>query len=524
MFARLAVQAKAAASDGPRGISARPSTRPIAVSDPSDRHEREADRIADEVMSGAASAKAACGCHGGAGPSRIQAKSVSVSASVGQVPATVVDAALGSPGQALPAATREHMESRFGHDFRDVRIHDNSAAAESSRALRARAYTAGSSIVFGAGQYQPSSPSGQRLIAHELAHMIQQREHGSTPVIQRSITLTDPGGTPPHPPGAMGPFPSKAFTLRGWLQTLCPDGNWNVDGATGVVDSPDRGTFCAAATAAGRAHVSTTAHRTSCQCLCELTAPGSRTVAVQIDENLTIGATRHALVPQGEAATAHISATDKISGFTGRSFVGITGAGATAPLAGAGRTQTIPDPPWIIFGHEVCGHARLQTGPMGATAVGHSATQAGNVTTVDIENRIRREHSTIASSLGIRRGTFNARNAAGIMTEHTGSILAAGPGDTIATIATRCGIAAPIIDHIWRFNGDRVTAATVGTLAAAEQLLIEGIDWHEVITGETMASIATMWGVPEASLRRANPSIVAPFTVRRGDRLLIPAS
>src|SRR5262249_54513689 len=158
---------------------------------------------------------------------------------------------------------------------------------------------------------------------------------------------------------------------------------------------------------------------------------------------------------------------------------GLVGAGATSPVSGSGRSQVIPDPPWIIFGHEVCGHARLQTGPMGPTAVGHSTTAAGNETTVDIENRIRREHSTTANSLGIRRGTFNAQTTTGSMTQHSGAVLTAGASDTIPIIATRCGIAAPVTDHIWRFDGSRITAATVGTLAAGERLLIEGIDWHE---------------------------------------------
>jgi hypothetical protein len=83
-------------------------------------------------------------------------------------------------GQPLPASTRAFFEPRFGYDFRQVRIHTNARAAETTQALNAQAFTVGCDIVFGAGQYAPETASGQRLIAHELAHTIQQgssKEH-----------------------------------------------------------------------------------------------------------------------------------------------------------------------------------------------------------------------------------------------------------------------------------------------------------------------------------------------------------
>jgi len=66
------------------------------------------------------------------------------------------------------------MEPRFGHDFGQVRVHTGEQAAESARAVSALAYTVGSDLVFGAGQYAPGTSEGQRLIAHELAHVVQQ--------------------------------------------------------------------------------------------------------------------------------------------------------------------------------------------------------------------------------------------------------------------------------------------------------------------------------------------------------------
>ena len=96
------------------------------------------------------------------------------SAGVGNVP-PVVHSVLNSPGRPLDAPTRGFMESRFGHDFSQVRIHADAQAAESARAVSAHAYTVGQDVVFGAGKYQPETNGGRRLLAHELAHTIQQR-------------------------------------------------------------------------------------------------------------------------------------------------------------------------------------------------------------------------------------------------------------------------------------------------------------------------------------------------------------
>jgi hypothetical protein len=78
-------------------------------------------------------------------------------------------------GQPLPDATRARMESHFGQDFSEVRVHTDSKASASAESLAARAYTFGSQIVFRNGLYVPESTAGQRLLAHELAHVVQQR-------------------------------------------------------------------------------------------------------------------------------------------------------------------------------------------------------------------------------------------------------------------------------------------------------------------------------------------------------------
>lgn len=85
-----------------------------------------------------------------------------------------VHEALRSPGAPLDPATRAAMETRFGHSFADVRVHTGGKADESARAIDAAAYTAGNSVVFGAGRYAPHTSEGNKLLAHELAHVLQQ--------------------------------------------------------------------------------------------------------------------------------------------------------------------------------------------------------------------------------------------------------------------------------------------------------------------------------------------------------------
>jgi len=156
----------------------------VRVSEPYEPAEREADRAADAVMRGElAAAGAAPG--GGAPVQRMcaeceeeqkatvqaqRAESGSAAASGG-----VTDlAGLDGRGESLPGALRGEFEPRFGRDFGDVRVHADGRAARSARALDANAYTYGRHIVFGAGQFDPGSARGRRLIAHELAHVVQQ--------------------------------------------------------------------------------------------------------------------------------------------------------------------------------------------------------------------------------------------------------------------------------------------------------------------------------------------------------------
>src|SRR4051794_32570705 len=85
----------------------------------------------------------------------------------------VVGSGGGSP---LPSDLRADMETRLGHDFGDVRVHTDSRAHESAQAVGAHAYTVGSNVVFQRDRYDPSSDEGRQTLAHELTHVVQQRQ------------------------------------------------------------------------------------------------------------------------------------------------------------------------------------------------------------------------------------------------------------------------------------------------------------------------------------------------------------
>jgi hypothetical protein len=106
----------------------------------------------------------------------------------------IVHEVLRSPGQPLDAAARDFMEPRFGHDFSGVRVHADAKAAESARATNALAYTVGREVVFDAGQFAPHTYSGRMLLAHELAHVVQQQSAGESAEL-RTFRISEPGDT-----------------------------------------------------------------------------------------------------------------------------------------------------------------------------------------------------------------------------------------------------------------------------------------------------------------------------------------
>jgi Domain of unknown function (DUF4157) len=103
-----------------------------------------------------------------------------------------VEAAIGAArggGRALDRPVGEHVGAALGDSLSDVRIHADSAAAALARSVSARAFTLGSDIFFGAGEYRPATPAGRELLTHELVHIVQQRGASSG----GALTVSQPG-------------------------------------------------------------------------------------------------------------------------------------------------------------------------------------------------------------------------------------------------------------------------------------------------------------------------------------------
>jgi outer membrane protein OmpA-like peptidoglycan-associated protein len=161
----------------------------LAISEPNDPEEREADQVADRVMRAPAgfpiSSSSSCSCSAdGENCEECRQKpggTIARKPAGGANPATShhgVEHILRSSGQPLDIATRAFFEPRFGRDFSRVRVHTSDAAAESARSIAAHAYTLGRDVVFAPGKYNPQTSAGQSLLAHELAHTIQQKPDG----------------------------------------------------------------------------------------------------------------------------------------------------------------------------------------------------------------------------------------------------------------------------------------------------------------------------------------------------------
>jgi Domain of unknown function (DUF4157) len=111
-------------------------------------------------------------------------------AQTGTVPPSVCRA-LTSPGAPLEPGLRQEMEQRLGYDFSSVRVHSGEAADQSARNLNARAYTVGHNIVFSHGRFSPTTMSGRQLLAHELAHVLQQDKGAGATSAMGAALLTN---------------------------------------------------------------------------------------------------------------------------------------------------------------------------------------------------------------------------------------------------------------------------------------------------------------------------------------------
>ncbi len=168
---------------------AKPLAQPkLKIAAPGDQYEQEADRVAEQVLRmpeprfGMSGPAAPSDPKGNSPSGLVQRSHAFHSSESAQVPAVTPDIASGirslnGDGQKLSEADRDYFEPRFGHDLSQVRIHNGSYAADMASRINAKAFTFGRDIVFGPGQFQPGNRAGQRLLAHELTHVLQQDRH-----------------------------------------------------------------------------------------------------------------------------------------------------------------------------------------------------------------------------------------------------------------------------------------------------------------------------------------------------------
>jgi len=172
------------------------SQSPLHINPTNDPFEHEADAMSNKVIDNSTSLQSLSNANNGIQRSESNGGSLSNSSSVSD--------SLQSGGQPMDDMTRSFMEQQFSYDFSKVRIHNDATAHQSSTDINANAYTQGKDIVFASGKYQPNTDDGKKLLAHELTHVVQQRNSSKTS-IQRSVadtsvcTRTRANGAPPSP-------------------------------------------------------------------------------------------------------------------------------------------------------------------------------------------------------------------------------------------------------------------------------------------------------------------------------------
>lgn len=191
----------------------------MTVNAPGDAYEQEADRIAGQVLR-MVDPKPTVSKQSRPGRANLQRTEAASTRGV-EVPSEVAQGigSLRGKGSPLDPSTRGFMESRFGHDFGRVRVHTDAPAADLARQIDAVAFTTGQDVVFDTGRYAPETTWGKRILAHELAHVVQQSDR---PAAAAAIFRLSPAmcskaadcGTP-DTPGAGG--------AGNWMLTLAVD-------------------------------------------------------------------------------------------------------------------------------------------------------------------------------------------------------------------------------------------------------------------------------------------------------------
>jgi len=197
-FGEVPVYRKTSCACGGACPACQTKSADLKISQPSDPAEIEADRIADRVMQMAGDETAPAAqisnplntihraCDAGKDEEQnIQRKSLSSDSGIPALSPAHVRDAIGSGGHSLDRKTRGFFESRFGYDLGSVRIHSGDHSDTSAQALCAQAYTLNNHIVFNRGKYRPDTDHGKKLLAHELAHVVQQQTGAQRTMIQK---------------------------------------------------------------------------------------------------------------------------------------------------------------------------------------------------------------------------------------------------------------------------------------------------------------------------------------------------
>lgn len=148
----------------------------VAVSEPNDSVESEADRVAEQVVSGS---------------DKVLPKQHGMLATLQDKPDVAsIFPGLAGTGKTMPASVNEYYSGKLGHDFGHVRIYTGVKAETAASNIQARAFTYGNDVVFNRNEYRPGSREGRRLLAHELVHVVQQNNTIGR-VIQRTPQVVD---------------------------------------------------------------------------------------------------------------------------------------------------------------------------------------------------------------------------------------------------------------------------------------------------------------------------------------------
>lgn len=310
-------------------------------------------------------------------------------------------------GQPLPESVRNFFEPRFSHDFSHVKIHNGPEVAGLARAVNARAFTSGRDIVFGTGQYAPEGTEGKKMMAHELVHVVQQdkKSRPGAPVrarrdsmVMRKVVVDKPKDKIPNPTGK-GVVQTNAATAKNYLKTICSGGSVKADSASGDVSIGKA--FCSPNIKQVTlfswipwidiqpAPATTSKTPTGCGCLCDMVYSKHKWT-IKIDD----ATWPHTLFDDDAAANG------KKPGGTGGT---VTAPSPNNPkfwgaATAAGKTLDID--PWLVLGHELCGHGWLGNFGKHGPDVKWPRGMGGHQEAVKRENMLRAEHGIDL------RGTF----------------------------------------------------------------------------------------------------------------------